>query len=246
MNNNQATITRMHDLRLNGMAQAFRTLHEAGRSMDLTTDEIITYLVDAEWDDRHNRRLTRLTRAARFRYSAAMEDIDYTLDRSLDRNLLVRLADCSWITRGQDVLITGPTGSGKSFIGSALGHQACQYGHTVAYFSASRLFHDVEASRSDGTYLKHLSRIMTNRLLIIDDFGLEPLSHPARMAFLEILEDRHRRKSTLIISQQPVLNWHAIIGDPTIADAIMDRLAFHSHRIEITGDTVRRKLYAVD
>jgi DNA replication protein DnaC len=246
MNNNQATIHKMTDMRLHGMAQAFRTLQETGGNTDLTTDEVITYLVDAEWDEKHNRRLARLTRAARFRYQAAIEDIDYTLERNLDKNQILRLADCSWIARGQDLLITGPTGGGKSFIGSAFGHQACQYGYTVAYVPASRLFNEIEAAKADGTYLKHLSRIMKNKLLLIDDFGLEPLNHTARMALLEILEDRHRRKSTMVVSQQPVENWHGIIGDPTIADAIMDRLAFHSHRIEITGDTVRRKLYAVD
>jgi DNA replication protein DnaC len=236
----------MTEMRLHGMVQAFRTLQETGKNMDLTTDEIITYLIDAEWDEKHNRRLARLTRAARFRYQATLEDIDYTLDRNLDKNQILRLADCSWISRGQDLLITGPTGCGKSYLGSAFGHQACQYGHTVAYFQASRLFNEIEASKTDGTYLKHLTRIMKNDLLLIDDFGLESLTHISRMAFLEILEDRHRRKATIVISQQPVENWHGIIGDPTIADAIMDRLVFHSHRIEITGDTVRRKLYAID
>lgn len=246
MNNNQATINKMSEMRLHGMAQAFRTILETGKNMDLTTDEVITFLIDSEWDEKHNRRLERLSRAARFRYQASLEEIDYTLNRTLDKNLILRLSNCGWIDRGQDILITGPTGVGKSYIGSAFGHQACQMGYSVAYFQASRLFNEFEASKDDGTYLKYLSRIMKNKLLIIDDFGLEKLSIIPRMALLEILEDRHRRKSTIIISQQPVANWHEIIGDPTIADAILDRLVFNSHRIELDGDTVRRKLYSVD
>lgn len=247
MNSNQATLNKMTDMRLHGMAQAFRTLQETGRNMELTSDELVSFLIDSEWDEKHNRRLNRLTKAARFRYRAALEDIDYTLDRNLDKNQILRLADCSWISRGQDLLITGPTGAGKSYIGSAFGHQACQYGITTGYYGAARLFNEIDASRNDGSYLKYLSKIMKNKLLLIDDFGLETMNHTARMALLEILEDRHRRKSTIIISQQPVENWHDIIGDPTIADAVMDRLAFNSHRIDMAGaDTARRKLYALD
>ncbi|WP_460058356.1 ATP-binding protein, partial [Spirochaeta dissipatitropha] len=136
MNNNQATINKMTTMRLHGMAQAFRALQETGKNMNITTDEAITYLIDAEWDEKHNRRLERLSKAARFRYTAAIEDINFALDRNLDKNQILRLADCSWIPKGQDVLITGPTGSGKSYLGSALGHQACQYGYTVGYYPA--------------------------------------------------------------------------------------------------------------
>ena len=246
MNSNQATMNKMSEMRLHGMVSAFRNLLETGRNMDLTTDEVIGYLIDSEWDEKHNRRLERLTRAARFRYQAALEDIDYTLDRTLDKNQILRLSDCGWIKKGQDVLVTGPTGVGKSYIGTALGYQACQLGFPVYYASASRLFNELEEAKQDGSYLKVLGRVMKCQLLIIDDFCLEPLSIVSRMALLEILEDRHRRKSTLLISQQPVSNWHELIGDPTIADAILDRLVFNSHRIEIKGETARRKLYALD
>ncbi|MBI9105090.1 MAG: IS21-like element helper ATPase IstB [Spirochaetales bacterium] len=237
MNSNQATINKMSEMRLHGI---FRNLLETGKNMNLTTDEVVSYLIDSEWDEKHNRRLDRLTMAAKFRYHAALEDIDYTLDRTLDKNQILRLSDCGWIKTGQDVLVTGPTGVGKSYIGTALGYQACQLGYPVYYAAASRLFNELEEAKQDGTYLKVLGRLMKYKLFILDDFGLESLTMVARMALLEILEDRHSRKSTLIISQQPVSNWHELIGDPTIADAILDRIAFNSHRIDIDGDTARR------
>jgi len=246
MNNNQATINKMSGMRLHGMAGAYRSLLETGRNMNLTIDEAISYLIDAEWDEKQDRRLSRLLQSARFRYQASIEEIDFSLERNLDKTTVLRLADCSWVSRGQDIIITGPTGVGKSFVGTALGFQACHHGHPVVYHSAARLFREIEEAKNDGTYQKHLNRIMKCTVLILDDFGLEELNDTARLTLLEILEDRHRRKSTIVISQLPVSAWHQIIGEPTIADAIMDRMAFNSHRIELKGDSVRRKMYAVD
>lgn len=246
MNNINASINKMTDMKLFGMARAYKSMIEAGSNMDLTMDETISHLVDREWDDKHNRRLDRLVKAARFRYQASIEDIDFTLDRNLDKNLILRLSDCTWIKRGEDILVTGSTGCGKSHITSALGNQACQFGSTVGYYSSSRLFREIEQAKDDGTYLKYLNRVMKNSVIILDDFGLESLNLTARMALLEIMEERHNRKSTIIVSQMPVALWHEIIGDPTIADAIMDRIAFKSHRIELNGESVRKKLYSVD
>ena len=246
MNNNQATLNKMTDLRLHGMATAYRTIVETGKNMDLTTDEVVSYLVDSQWDEKSNRRLERLTKAARFRYQASIEELDFSLERNLDKNTILRLADCSWVSRGQDIIVTGPTGVGKSFLGTALGFQACQHGYSTGYYSTTRMFREIEESKNDGTYLKQLGRIMKHKVLILDDFGLEDFSVSARMALLELLEDRHRRKPTIVISQLPVSMWHEIIGDPTIADAIMDRLVFNSHRIELKGGSVRKKMYGLD
>ncbi len=246
MNNNNATIDKMKSMRLHGMADAFKNLLETGTTMKLTTDEAVSYLTDSEWDFKHNRKLERLIKAARFRYQASLEDLDFNLDRNIDKNKIMRLSDCSWIKKGEDILITGPTGVGKSYIGTALGFQACQYGYSVGYYASSRLFAELEMSKADGTYLKVMAKIQKHNLIILDDFGLEKLKDISRMALLEIIEEFHRRKSVIVVSQIPVSLWHDIIGEPTIADAIMDRIAYNSHRIELKGVSVRRKMYGLD
>ena len=181
--------------------------------------------------------------AARFRYSASFEEIDFGLSRNLDKNMLLRLSDSSWIERHQIVLLTGPTGAGKSFLAQALGHQGCMYGFRTGYYSCSKLFKHLKLARADGSYLRELSRIQKLDLLILDDLGLEPFDAPSRLSLLEILEDRLRRKSSIIVSQIPINRWHEIIGDPTIADAICDRIVHSAHHIELKGESVR-KIYA--
>ena len=206
-----------------------------------TADELVSHLVDTEWDHRHNRKLERLIKQARFRYQASFDQIDFSLHRNLDKNMLLRFSNCSWIEKKQNIIIEGPTGVGKSFIGSALGHQACMYGFKTLYYNATKLFSRLKLLKADGSYAKVLKRIEKTDVLIIDDFGIQHLDTQNRLSLLEILEDRHGRRSTIIISQLPVTKWHEIIGDPTIADAICDRIIHSSFRIELKGESVRKR-----
>jgi DNA replication protein DnaC len=240
MNNNQATLQKLGQMKLYGMARALTNTMEAGNKSQFTADELISHLIDAEWDDRYNRKLTRLLKGARFRYKASFEEIDFTINRGLDKNQLLRLSNCQWIEAHQDCIVTGPTGAGKSFIASALGHQACMYGFKVLYYPSSKLFVHLKLARADGTYLKELTKILKMDVIILDDFGIEPLDANSRLSLLEILEDRHGRRSSVFVSQLPVASWHEVIGDPTIADAICDRIIHNAHRIELKGDSVRK------
>lgn len=239
--NNAQTIEKMHRLKLFGMARAFQALLETGARHELTPDELTAHLIDAEWEWRQNNRFNRLIRYARFRYQASMEQLNFHLRRDLDKNRLLRFAECMWIEKKQNIIVTGPTGVGKSFIACALGHQTCMCGFQTVYFNAGRLFTALKAKQADGTYLKELKRIQKQDLLILDDFGLEHLDKTGRLMLLELMEDRHGLKSTIITSQLPVKNWHEIIGDPTIADAICDRLINNAHRIDLKGESVRKK-----
>jgi DNA replication protein DnaC len=235
------TMQKLEEMRLGGFTRAYREMMETGRNKDFTTDEVISHLVQAEWDDRYNRRLKRLITRARFRYQASMEQIDYTAKRELDKNQMLRLSSCNWISGKQNLIITGSTGVGKSFLASALGHQACMQGYKVCYRNSSKLFDELKIAKADGTYIKEISKIEKQDLLILDDFGLKPLDNNQRLILLELLEDRHGKRSTIITSQLPVNKWYDIIGEPTIADAILDRLVHSSHRIELAGDSMRKK-----
>ena len=239
--NNEATITRMQKMKLYGMLRAFNQSLEAGMMNKVTADELLGHLIDAEWDDRHNRRLQRLIKAAKFRYQASLDEIDFNLDRGLDKNMLLRLSSSRWIEKRRDIIITGPTGVGKSFLASALGFQGCMYGFRVLYFNCSKLFSQLRLSKADGTYNKELDRIEKQEMLVLDDFGLHPFDTQSRLSLLEIMEDRHGRGSTVISSQFPVKSWHEIIREPTIADAICDRIIHSAYRIELKGESVRKK-----
>lgn len=239
MNSNIATLEKMKGLKLNGMLKSFQTVLETGMNEKYTNDELISYLVDSEWEDRKIRVKERLRKAAKFRYSASFEEINFQHPRNLDKNQILRFSDCTWIEKHKDIVITGPTGVGKSYIGSALGHQACNYGYKVIYRQTSRLLAELKEAKREGKYHKTLLKILKADVLIFDDFGLSPFTNESRLALLDILEDRHGRKSTIFLSQLSVSEWYEIIGDSTIADAIMDRIVHGSHRIELNGDTLR-------
>lgn len=239
--NNQATIEKMQQMKLHGMVRAFKTTMETGITKNFTADELIGHLIDTEWDDRHNRRLNRLLKRARFRYTASLEQVDFQINRNLDKNMLLRFSDCSWVEKRRDIIITGETGVGKSFIATALAHQGCMHGYSCGYFNCTKLFARLKLTKGDGTYQKEIVKIQAYDILVLDDFGLHPIDEDNRLALLEIMEDRHGRKSTLISSQFPVKNWHGIIGEPTIADAICDRIIHSAFRIELKGDSLRKK-----
>ena len=239
--NQTVTMQKLEEMRLSGFTRVYRQMLEAGTGKDFTIDEVIAHLVQAEWDDRYNRRLQRLVKNARFRYQASIEQIDYIEKRNLDKVQMLRLTSCDWIRKKQDLIISGSTGLGKSFLASALGQQACQNGFKVYYSNCARLFDQLKIARVDGSYLKEIEKIEKLDLLIIDDFGLKPLEANQRLILLDILEDRHGKKSTIITSQLPVKNWFEVIGEPTIADAILDRLVHGSHRIDLDGDSLREK-----
>lgn len=237
---NEQTLQQMKNLRLYGMHRAFTTTLEAS-SIAYTNDELVAYLLQAEWDDKHNRKIERLTKSAKFRYKASVEEIIFDPSRSLDKNQFMRFISCDFIKNKENMLLTGSTGVGKSFIASALGYQACSLGYKVKYYNINKLFSKLKLAKADGSYLKEIDRIEKQDLIILDDFGLQELDNNKRQAFMEIIEDRHGKKSTLIASQLPVIQWHQIIGEQTIADAILDRIVHEAHRVELKGESMRKK-----
>jgi DNA replication protein DnaC len=234
------TLTQLHALGLHGMAKAFDELAANGQADGLDRLEWLTLLLDREASLRQDKRFTSRLRAARLRQQAAVEDVDYRSPRGLDRALFQKLAEGDWIKGHDNLVLVGPTGVGKSWLAAALGHKACRDNQSVLYQRVPRLFEDLALGRGDGRHPRLLKSLGRADLLILDDWGLEPLDAGARHDLLEILEERYGRRSTMITSQLPVDRWHDIIGDPTYADAILDRLIHNAHRIELTGESLRR------
>jgi DNA replication protein DnaC len=238
---NTDTLDKMKRMRLLGMHGAFKTSIETKGIEELTADEMVGLLVNSEWDDRHNRSIARSMTNARFRYKTSIEQIEYSVQRGIDKNQIHRLADGEFIHKKENILITGSTGTGKSFLASAIGNQACLLGFKVLYTNATRLFAQLKISKADGSSIKELMKIERQDLLILDDFGIQPFDQASRASLLEIIEDRHGKRSTIITSQLPVKQWHDVIGEKTIADAVLDRIVHNAGRIELKGESLRKK-----
>ncbi len=237
----QVTLEKLRSMRLNGFATALEEQSESTSYNALSFDERLGLLVDCELTHREDRRLTRFLRSARLKYRATVEEIDYRTRRGLDRSVVRGLTQGEWLRAHQNLIVIGKTGAGKTFVACALANEACRRGYTAAYYRASRLLHDLAVARADGTYRKLLTRLAKTTLLIIDDWLIAPPTERERQDLLEVLEDRYEVGSTLITTQLPVKAWHEAIGEPTLADAICDRLVHNAHRIELKGGSMRKE-----
>ncbi len=234
------TLDQLHALGLYGMAKAFVELSQSDEAKEFDRNDWLALLLDREASLRRDKRLTARLRAAKLRQQASVEDVDYRAARGLDRALFQTLAEGKWIDDHDNLAFVGPSGTGKSWLACAIGQKACRDNRSVVYHRWPKLCEDLALARGDGRHPRLLRSLGRADLLILDDFGLEPLDAGARHDFLEILEERYGRRSTIITSQLPVTAWHEIIGDPTYADAILDRLVHNAHRIELTGESLRR------
>jgi DNA replication protein DnaC len=236
----RSTIEKLIAMKMDGMADAFRRQTQDPEMGQLGFEERFALLVDQQWTWRENKALFRRLKNARLKHEAAVEDIDYRHPRRLDRSLIRSLSACGWVSQHQNILILGPTGIGKSFLACALAQKAVREGFTALYTRAPRLLRDLALARVDGSLAKILDRIARIDVLIIDDWAMAPLSDIERRDFLEICDDRYATRSTILTSQVPLAHWHEQIGDPTVADSILDRLVHNSHRIELNGPSMRK------
>lgn len=236
----QPTAERLREMRLLGMAEGFLAQLQQPDLQGASFEDRFGLLVDQEWVYRQNRRLARLLKEAKLRLPACLEDLDYQHPRGLDRAVMRSLATCQWVTAHQNVLVSGPTGVGKTFIACALGNAACRHGYRTRYYRVPRLTSDLAIARGDGSYQRLLSALARTQVLVLDDWGLAPLSAQDGRDLLEVLDDRTQFQSTIVASQLPIDHWHASVADPSVADAILDRIIHNAHKLQLKGESMRK------
>jgi DNA replication protein DnaC len=239
--NTQITLDNLTKLKLPGMAKAYQAILAMPLQDQPSINQFIARLAEAELQDKANKKTEMFLRLSKLRYNAILEQVHCNPQRNLSKETLMMLADCTFIDRSENLLITGSTGCGKSFLACAIGRQACTLGYKTSYFGMNRLIEKIAQSKLDGSYVKFINQLEKTHLIILDDFGLHPLDPTIRLAILQILEDRYGKKSIIITSQLPVAKWYEYIDEPTLADAIMDRLAVNANRIELKGESLRKK-----
>lgn len=238
---NEETYKQLIDLKLYGIAASFKEYLEQMEKDELTFEERLGIMVDREWTERQERRLKYRLSRSKLREEACVEDINYRHSRGLDRSVMQRLTTCQWAKIHENIILTGKTGLGKTWLACALAHKACREGHTTLYVRVPRMLQELYVAHADGTYPKVMDRLAKPDVLIMDDFGLSVLNDLERRDLLEVIEERQNRRSTIMTSQMKIKHWHEVIGEPTIADAIMDRLISSSHRIEMNGKSMRSR-----
>ncbi len=238
---NEQTLDKLYLMKLLAMAEGFKEQLQQPSSHDLSFDERFGMLVDRQWIWKENKRLKQLLKEAKLKLQASVEDIDYKTPRGIEKSVMMNLISCNWIRNHQNLLISGPTGVGKTFLACAVAQKACREGLRTLYLRSPQFFYQIALARADGSYGTLMKRLSKAHLLVLDDLALTPLNDTERRDLLEVTEERHGSSSTLITSQLPIENWHDHIGDPTIADAILDRLIHNAHRIQLKGGSMRKK-----